>query len=92
MWVWENSVLFKNENSGAVLEKCAFIHTEEIYKDLRRRLVNAHQTGKIYKRIYKDFRLHQFTARYTVYKMEDIQTCFYSPRKGLTKSHQERGM
>ena len=48
--------------------------TKEISEDLRRRVVDAHQAGKGYKTISKEFGLHQSIVRQIVYKWKTSNT------------------
>lgn len=58
--------------------------TKEISKDLRRRLLDAHQAGKGYKTIFEEFGLHQSTVRQIVYKWKTSNTIVTLPRSGQT--------
>ena len=58
--------------------------TKEISDDIRRRVVDAHQAGKGYKTISKEFGLHQSTVRQIVYKLKTSNTTVTLPRSGLT--------
>ena len=84
--------LFKEEKSGSSLSnselhntglwKCVMAQTKEISEDLRRRVVDAHQAGKGYKTISKEFGLKQLTVRQIVYKLRTSKTTVTLPRRG----------
>ncbi len=72
------SVLFKEQGSIKVwscLWKWIMARTKEISEDLRKRVVVAHQAGKCYKTIYKEF-------RQIVYKWRKFKTTVTLPRSG----------
>ncbi|XP_073453489.1 uncharacterized protein [Aquarana catesbeiana] len=56
--------------------------SREISEDLRKQVVEAHKSGKGYKRIAKDLDLHQSTVRQIVYKWKKFSTVATLPRSG----------
>src|SRR4029434_958157 len=56
--------------------------SKEIPRNLRKQVVDAHQAGKGYKTISKQFGLHQSTVRQIVYKWRKFSTIATLPRSG----------
>uniref|UniRef100_A0AAR2LFJ0 Transposase Tc1-like domain-containing protein n=1 Tax=Pygocentrus nattereri TaxID=42514 RepID=A0AAR2LFJ0_PYGNA len=56
--------------------------TKEISEDLTKRVVDAHQAGKGYKTISKEFGLYQSIIRQIVYKWRKFKTIVSLPRSG----------
>ncbi|XP_072280293.1 uncharacterized protein [Pyxicephalus adspersus] len=56
--------------------------SKEISEDLRQKVVEAHKSGKGYKRIGKDLDLHLSTVRKIVYKWKKFSTVATLPRSG----------
>ncbi|KAL0173833.1 hypothetical protein M9458_029801, partial [Cirrhinus mrigala] len=54
--------------------------TKEISEDLRKRVAVAHQAGKGYKAISKEFGLHKSAVRQVVYKWRKFKTTVTLPR------------
>ena len=55
---------------------------KEDSRELRKQVVDAHQAGKGYKTISKQFGLHQSTVRQIVYKWRKFSTIVTLPRSG----------
>lgn len=67
--------------------------TKELSEELRKRIVDAHEAGKGYKIISKEFGLHRSTVRQIVYKWRIFKTTVTLPRSGRpTKITQEQGV
>lgn len=67
--------------------------TKELSEELRKRIVDAHEAGKGYKFISKEFGLHRSTVRQIVYKWRIFKTTVTLPRSGRpTKITQEQGV
>ena len=56
--------------------------SKEISEDLRKTVIDAHQSRKGYKTISKDLGLHQSTVRQIVYKWRKFKTTVTLPRSG----------
>ncbi|XP_018090369.1 uncharacterized protein LOC108700862 [Xenopus laevis] len=56
--------------------------TKEIPEDLRQTVIEAHQAGKGYKTISKEFKLHKSTVRHIVHKWRQFNTIVTLPRSG----------
>ncbi len=54
----------------------------DLFEDLRKRVVVAHQAGKGYKTISKKFGLHKSTVRQIMYKRRKFKTTITLPRSG----------
>lgn len=67
--------------------------TKELSGELRKRIVDAHEAGKGYKIISKEYGLHRSTVRQIVYKWRIFKTTVTLPRSGRpTKITQEQGV
>lgn len=67
--------------------------TKELSEELRKRVVGAHEAGKGYKIISKEFGLHRSTIRQIVYKWRIFKTTVTLPRSGRpTKITQDQGV
>ena len=78
----KNRDLSKSDLHNTCLWKCIMARTKEISEDLRKSVVDAHQAGKGYKTISKEFGLHQSTVRQIVYKWRKFKTIVTLPRSG----------
>ncbi|XP_018424883.1 PREDICTED: uncharacterized protein LOC108797728 [Nanorana parkeri] len=67
---------------GRDMSKCNIGRSKEISEDLRKQVVEAHKSGKGYKRIAKDLDLHRSTVRQIVYKWKKFSTVTTLPRSG----------
>ncbi|XP_073453491.1 uncharacterized protein [Aquarana catesbeiana] len=56
--------------------------SKEISEDLRKQVVEAHKSGKGYKRIAKNLNLHLSTVRKIIYKWKKFSTVATLPRSG----------
>ncbi|MBN3278438.1 KPRB protein, partial [Polyodon spathula] len=56
--------------------------SKEVSEDLRKTVIDAHQSRKGYKTICKDLGLHQSTVRQIVYKWRKFKTTVTLPRSG----------
>ncbi|CAI9576007.1 unnamed protein product, partial [Staurois parvus] len=62
--------------------KVSIVRSKEISEDLRKQVVDAHKSGKGYKRIAKDLGLHLSTVKRIIYKWKKFSTVATLPRSG----------